>query len=90
MSSKKEELFPLLCKEGAIDVLRILSRGKARFSDLERKVKHTTLSKRLKDLEKGGLITRKILATRPPKTEYYITPLGKKALLILQNLNDLK
>ena len=90
MSSDNEELLTLLCRKGAVDVLHILSKGNARFSDLEKKVKHTTLSKRLKELERGGLIARKILATRPPKTEYSITPLGKKALLIVTDLKTLK
>ena len=90
MPSDNEDLLNLLCREGSIDILRVLSRGKARFSDLKKVVKHTTLAKRLKELEKGELVKRRILSARPPKTEYSITNLGRKALLIVNSLEKLE
>lgn len=61
--------------------------GPCRFSDFEKcitGINPTTLSSRLKKLEDGGLIERRIYNDRPPRAEYRLTEAGKdlKPLLL--------
>lgn len=88
MESRDKKLIHLLGKEGTIKILSILNTKNAKFSDLEEKVKHSTLAKRLKELEENGLIKRKILNFRPPRTEYLITDLGRKLLLMVKQMRE--
>jgi DNA-binding HxlR family transcriptional regulator len=51
-----------------------------RFSDLQRrigKVSHKMLTKTLRQLERDGLVTRRIHAEVPPRVDYKLTPLGE-------------
>jgi len=88
MESENKELLQLLAKEGTIAILNTLKLGNARFSDLEGQVKHSTLAKRLKELEEKGLIKRKVVNLRPPRTEYSITDLGKRSLSMIKQLRE--
>ena len=45
-----------------------------------------TLTKQLKQLEKDGLINRKVYAQIPPKVEYSLTDIGKKFQSVLNEL----
>lgn len=63
-------------------------RGKAiRFGELLRSMDGITqkmLTQQLRELEKDGLISRKILAVVPPHVEYAITKYGKSLEPVLQ------
>src|SRR5947209_20291913 len=53
--------------------------GELRFSDLQRrvgKVSHKMLTKTLRQLERDGLVTRRIRAEVPPRVDYKLTRLG--------------
>lgn len=57
-------------------ILNSLLKGTKRFGQLQKEVgdiNPRTLSKRLKDLENEGYITKKIYAEVPPKVEYSLT-----------------
>ncbi len=41
------------------------------------------LSQQLKELEAGGIVQRKVYCVVPPKTEYYLTELGKSIVPII-------
>jgi DNA-binding HxlR family transcriptional regulator len=60
-------------------ILTVLCTQPARFNDLKRRldgITHKALSDALKRLERNGLISRKVLPTRPIGVEYTITALG--------------
>jgi DNA-binding HxlR family transcriptional regulator len=60
-------------------ILSVLCTRPARFNDLKRRldgITHKALSDALKRLERNGLISRKVLPTRPVGVEYTITDLG--------------
>ena len=84
--SKNEEYLQLLSREGAITILKQLNIGSCRFAKLKKLVRHTTLAKRLKELEDAGLIKRTITETRPPSSEYAITDKGREVLIVLEQL----
>ena len=63
--------------------------GTQRYNDLVKKTKGITnamLSSSLKDLENGGLITRKQYASIPPRVEYSLTKRGKELWPVLHHL----
>lgn len=70
-------------------ILRDLSEGPRRFSELEKSLKGIsprTLSQRLDDLEACGIITKQAFAEVPPRVEYTITQKGLEFIPALQKL----
>lgn len=68
-------------------ILWHLSRQTLRFSQLQRilpKVTQKMLTQQLRDLEKDGLVKRKIYEQIPPKVEYSLTDLGKTLTPLLE------
>ena len=62
-----------------------------RFNEMQRylgKVADKTLSQNLKELEKDGLIHRKMYPEVPPKVEYTLTPRGQSLVAVLDQLCD--
>jgi len=62
-----------------------------RYGELRRELGDITqkmLTQSLRDLEKNGLISRKVYPVVPPKVEYSITELGKKVQPILFALQE--
>lgn len=58
-----------------------LSQGTQRPSDLKRRIPNISkkmLTQSLRNLEKWGLVKRKIYQQVPPKVEYSLTPTGKR------------
>lgn len=70
-------------------VLWYLRKDKKRFSELKRLIPNITekmLSLQLKDLEKDGIVNRKIYPEVPPKVEYYLTDFGKTLIPMLEEI----
>ncbi len=70
-------------------ILRDLVGGPKRFSELEKSVgsiNPRTLSQRLDDLEKHGIITKKSYAEVPPRIEYTLAKKGEDLLPVLQQM----
>lgn len=60
-----------------------LAGGPRRFNNLQRLVPDISkrmLTQTLRDLERDGLITRHVFATKPPSVEYRLAPLGESLL----------
>ena len=79
--------------EGRWKVLAIhhLLEGVKRFNELNRLlvgVSPRTLTKQLRELERDGIIRRKVYPEIPPRVEYSITPLGKSLEPILQAMDE--
>lgn len=61
----------------------------ARFNELKRRIEGisaTSLAERLAQLEKFGVIQRKVFPASPPKVEYSLTVKGHEVYRILCNL----
>ncbi len=72
-------------------ILRDLSKGINRFSALERSlvgISPKTLSERLKNLEKAGIVTRKSFAEVPPRVEYTLTGMGWDLIPLINHMRD--
>lgn len=70
-------------------ILRDLTTGPKRFSELERSVgtiNPRTLSQRLEDLAQHGIITKQSFAEVPPRCEYTLTKKGQDLVPVLQQM----
>ena len=72
-----------------IPVLYNLRDETLRFSQIQKALPAVTqkmLTQQLRELERDGLVSRKVYAQVPPKVEYTITPLAKELEPILDAL----
>lgn len=70
-------------------LLHNLCEGKKRFGELQRAmegISPKTLSQRLSELEKNGIITRKVFAEIPLHVEYTLTPKGESLKEIINTM----
>ncbi len=70
-------------------ILWALRDGTLRFSQIEGALHGITqkmLTKQLRELEKDGLVSRKVYAQVPPKVEYSLTASGKTLVPVLDTL----
>jgi DNA-binding HxlR family transcriptional regulator len=66
-----------------------LATGTKRFGELRRDITGISpkvLTQKLRELERDGIITRKIYASVPLKVEYNLTPLGKTLISLLNSI----
>ena len=71
-------------------ILRDLSAGPKRFSQLERsvgRINPRTLSQRLDDLERHAIVSKQTYAEVPPRTEYTLTAKGNDLVPVLQAMS---
>jgi DNA-binding HxlR family transcriptional regulator len=64
-------------------ILAALEDGAKRFNEIKRligDISHRVLTRKLRDLERDGYVSRTIHPVRPPKVEYELTPLGRSLL----------
>jgi DNA-binding HxlR family transcriptional regulator len=69
----------LLSSKWAVEVLYVLAAGRRRYTELVvevGEVPRKTLTQRLRELERAGLVAREAYAEVPPRVEYALTPLG--------------
>src|SRR5216684_968592 len=82
--SKKEQLVREILERVAdkwtlLVVEALDTEGELRFSRLSERiggVSQKMLTKTLRQLERDGLVTRRVHATVPPRVDYRLTPLG--------------
>ncbi len=86
------DIWEVLGKRWSLHILKNLNtNGIIRFNELKRlipEISSTVLSQRLLELEREGLISKKIYSEIPVRVEYSLTPRTKELETILQQLND--
>lgn len=68
-------------------ILWHLHQGRMRFKELERivpGVSQKMLTQQLKEMEKDGLLQKKVYPEVPPRVEYYLTPRGHSLFPVLE------
>ena len=66
-----------------------LRENSQRYSELKKQlpnITHKMLTQQLRELEEDGFIIRKVYPVIPPKTDYSLTPRGKKSILVIESL----
>jgi DNA-binding HxlR family transcriptional regulator len=66
-----------------------LLNGAKRFSELARALSGVTqkmLTQQLREMERDGLVERKVFPEVPPRVEYSLTPLGKSLEAIVESM----
>jgi DNA-binding HxlR family transcriptional regulator len=71
-------------------ILRDLAKGPQRFGELEHSIKVSPriLSMRLQELEADELVTRKVFAEIPPRTEYALTERGRLLIPLIDTMRQ--
>ncbi|HVP23909.1 MAG TPA: helix-turn-helix domain-containing protein [Conexivisphaerales archaeon] len=81
-----------LTKAWSLPVIHSLGiREPARFNELKRRIdgiSSTSLADRLTELERLGIIQRKVYPASPPRVEYSLTDKGKDLLNVLHQFAD--
>jgi DNA-binding HxlR family transcriptional regulator len=70
-------------------IVIVLSQRPHRFSEIRRAIPDISkrmLTQTLRDLERDGLISRRVFPTKPPSVEYRLTELGESLLVPLAAL----
>src|SRR5215218_8061982 len=83
-------IWDVLGRRWSLIIKNLSSKKVVRFNELKRSLKdisNTVLSDRLSELEKEGLITKKIYPEIPIKVEYRLTTKAKDLEPILQSLS---
>lgn len=85
-------LWDILSCKWTFHIIRLLSTGEHGFNEMERKlagITSTMLSRRLKQLESEGIVSREVEHTAPPSTSYRLTETGAELSRILRQIEEL-
>jgi DNA-binding HxlR family transcriptional regulator len=86
------DTWKVLGKRWSLLILKSLnSQESIRFNELKRtlaRISSTVLAERLLELEREGLIVKKIYPEIPPKVEYSLTYRAKELEIVLRSLGD--
>jgi DNA-binding HxlR family transcriptional regulator len=72
-------------------IVGCLASGTHRFGELRREIAGISpkmLTQKLRELERDGIIARRIYASVPPKVEYSLTPLGATLIGLLDAIRS--
>lgn len=83
------QALDLIADKWVVAVLYVLSQGTRRYGELQREIgdiSQRMLTRTLRDLERNGLVHRKVYPVVPPMVEYSLTPLAETLNEILKAL----
>ena len=89
MCPRFENAFELLGKRWTGLIIRTLLNGQNRFSDIEEAIPNMSarmLTERFKELEKEGLIIRKVYPETPVRIEYELTEKGRDLQIVMDEI----
>ncbi|MBD2062519.1 MULTISPECIES: winged helix-turn-helix transcriptional regulator [Cyanophyceae] len=75
-----QQVLDTIANKWSVIVVYSLSFGTKRHSELQRQINGVSqkmLTQTLRNLERDGLVVRKVYPVVPPKVEYSLTPLGE-------------
>ncbi len=75
------DVFSLVSAKWVLPILNELGQGTKRFGELKKAlpgISPNTLSMRLQELEKAGIISKKVFPEVPPRVEYSYTRRGER------------
>ena len=82
-----EYTAPIISNKWKIIILRDLLNGTKRYNELTKSVvgiSAKVLTQNLRDLEKDGIVKRKVYQVVPPKVEYSLTDKGQELKEVLE------
>jgi len=82
------QTLDLVADKWVVAVVYVLTHGTKRYGELQREVgdiSQRMLTRTLRDLERNGLIDRKVYPVIPPMVEYSLTPLGRTLSEVLKS-----
>jgi DNA-binding HxlR family transcriptional regulator len=85
------QTLELVADKWVVAVLYVLSSGTRRYGELQREIgdiSQRMLTRTLRDLERNGLVQRKVYPVVPPMVEYSLTPLGETMNGVLKSVCD--
>ena len=88
------EILSRLGDRWSVLTLHMTDGGPTRFTGLKRKIERVrpissrVLTRTLKQLERDGLVSRKVFAVVPPHVEYSLTGLGQQLLYFAREIRD--
>ncbi len=85
------EVLAQISGKWTILVVRGLSDGPKRFSELKRQIEGVSqkmLTATLRDLEKDGFVSRKVTPSIPPRVDYALTEMGEELQQPLQVIGN--
>ncbi|GHJ40966.1 helix-turn-helix domain-containing protein [Streptomyces sp. TS71-3] len=77
---RTREVLDIVGDKWSLLVVRNLSRGPRRFTELKRAIdgiSQRMLTATLRSLERDGILTRSVRAVMPPHVSYALTPMGR-------------
>ena len=83
------QTLDLVADKWVVATIYVLSHGTKRYGALQRDIGNISqrmLTRTLRDLERNGIVCRKVYPIIPPKVEYSLTPLGETLSTILKQL----
>ena len=89
MCPRFENAFELLGKRWTGLIIRTLLNGQNRFSDIEDAIPNMSarmLTERFKELEKEGIILRKVYPETPVRIEYEVTEKGRELQSVMDEI----
>jgi DNA-binding HxlR family transcriptional regulator len=72
-------------------ILAVLEDNPKRFNEIKRQVggiSHRVLTRKLRELERDGYLSRTVHPVRPPRVEYRLTPLERSLLTPIKQFLD--
>ena len=83
--------FLLLQERWVLFIVHALVREPLGFNELSRRatgVSSATLTQRLELLEREGIVTKQVLSTMPPRTEYRLTDTGSRLAPVISAIGE--
>jgi DNA-binding HxlR family transcriptional regulator len=84
------EIIQMLSRKWGLLILSLLVRSKSlRYTELNHRlngISPKTLTERLRELEKEGIVTREMFSEIPPRVEYSLTKKGNELAISLEHV----
>jgi len=85
----KDDIFKLLGRKGVIELLESLGEKRRKYKELESIIGNpSTTARRLKSLEKFGLVDRQVSAEKYRPVYYSLTEKGKHLLSVIREVRS--